>query len=200
MKISLCFDIKYMYQHPRAWYWRLKQCHQIGEQMALFSFGGSVFFFFFFHVDMPKTPSLSSVSVSLPSRETSAAQTSFEGFYRNGVKIAFDSLGMCRISCGAGRGGGALERLQGPASGTDLNEMHAHPVRRVWARGGWRALSAASSANALLRVSLRLFSLTCSSFYFPSQFCRRCCALTVSRVSAKLPERESAVWMLRLYF
>lgn len=101
---------------------------------------------------MPKTPSLSSASVSLPSIETSAAQTSSEGFYRKGVNAAFDSLCMCGISCRAGRGGGALGQLQGLASGTDLNERHAQPVRRACERGGWRALPAGSSANALLPV------------------------------------------------
>lgn len=38
---------------------------------------------------MPETPSLSSVSVSLLSKETSAAQTTFEGFCRKGVDAAF---------------------------------------------------------------------------------------------------------------
>lgn len=81
---------------------------------------------------MPKTPSLGSVWVSPLSRETSAAQASFKWFYREGVNIAFDHLGMCRISCGAGKGGGTMEQLQGSISGADLDKMRAYPVRRVW--------------------------------------------------------------------
>lgn len=98
--------------------------------MALFSSGGSRFFFSPY-VNMPKTRSLSSILVSLLNRETSVAQTSFEVFHRKGVDIAFGSHDMCGISCGADRGAGALYRLRALASGTDLKEMQAHPARSV---------------------------------------------------------------------
>lgn len=138
---------------------------------------------------MPKMSSFHSVSVSPPSRKTSAAQNSFKGFCREGV--AFDRLAMCRISCGAGRGGGTLDRLQVSVSSWSWRVARSS---RVW---GHQPALLLTRSCVFSWFSFSLFPH--SSFFCCSLSCQHCCALTVWRVSAKLPKREAITWMPKLY-
>lgn len=80
-------------------------------------------------------------------------------------------------------------------SRADLDELHAHPVRRVW---GHQPVLLLTRSCVFSWFSFSLFPH--SSFFCCNLSCQHCCALTVWRASAKLPKREAITWMPKLYF